>query len=245
MKKTGEGGFGGTYESLYSGAGKGTTWAFPEGFHENPRAAAVLDVRKKFDHAVSVLDIGCGKGVNTGWIARSGDGSTWFGVDVVNKEKIGLALPPDDEHFVFAEGNFLDENFLKSHPDFAEPKDIIVDQGAILLELEDEKQLREYLGTLYASLKDDGIFLALFMQGKHGTIHFPDGRKRVLWEPKDLAQPPFSDYFTVENLKEPFIHGYSMIPEDPSRPDIKNPLGAKTGDAMQITVFQIQFRKKG
>lgn len=231
-----------SHEKLYTGSGKGDTWTMPESFRENPRAAIVLNARERFNRPVSVLDIGCGKGINTIWVAKTGDGSEWYGVDAVSSDKIGISIP-SDTHFNFETGDFLDANFRQDHPNFTEPKDIVVDQGAVLVELDDPKKLDDYLRLIHNSLKEDGVFVALFMKGGHRVIYFPDGRKRVLWEPEDMARSPFSDYFTIEN-ENILDHGYSYIPEDPRRPDIKNPLSAKTGDELQITIFQVLFRKK-
>lgn len=111
------------------------------------------------------------------------------------------------------------------------------------MELDDPKKLDDYLRLVHHCLKKDGIFVALFMKGAHRVIYFPDGRKRVLWEPDDMVRSPFSDYFTIEN-ENILDHGYSYMPEDPRRPDIKNPLGAKTGDELQITIFQMLFKKR-
>lgn len=226
------------YKGLYSGQGKGDTWTLPENFKENPRARGVLAARQRFNHPVEVLDIGCGKGKNSKWIAESEADSSWVGIDIV-------AIPDDVclKNEDFLEGDFLDDDFRKKHEEIVKLKDIIIDQGAILVEIEDLNKLDQYLEIIHSTLKDNGVFVVLFMQGKHQTVIFPDGRKRVTWEVGDLSKEPFSKYFTIENIGQPFENGYSYMPERENS-DFKNPLGAKVGDEMQVSMFQIIFGKK-
>lgn len=226
------------YENLYSGIGKGDTWTLPENFKENPRARAVLSARQKFNHSVNALDIGCGKGGNSKWIAESDINSNWVGVDIASHPG---SIDSDNKKFL--NGDFLNTEFRREHPEIAELKDIVIDQGAILVEIESLDKLDEYLELINSTLKEDGIFVALFMKGSHQVVMFPDGRKRVTWEVEDLNKEPFSKYFTIENIGQPFENGYSYLPEHPNS-DFKNPLGAKVGDEMQVTMFQIMFRKK-
>ena len=225
------------YENLYSGVGKGDTWSLPENFKENPRARAVLSARQKFDHSVDVLDIGCGKGGNSKWIAEADKNSNWIGVDLASHPD---AIDSDNKKFI--SGDFLNNDFRQEHQEIANLKDIVIDQGAILVEIEDLNKLDEYLELIHRTLKEDGIFVALFMKGSHQVVMFPDGRKRITWEVEDLQKEPFSKYFTIENICQPFENGYSYIPEHPNS-DFKNPLGAKVGDEMQVTMFQIIFKK--
>ncbi|MDO8604729.1 MAG: class I SAM-dependent methyltransferase [bacterium] len=185
------------YEALYNGEYKGDSWTLPENFIENPRARAVYDVREKFMRPVSVLDIGCGKGVNTKWIAESNDGSTWTGIDIVSKDKIGLDVP-NDAHHGFFEGDILNEEFRKQTGLDKARFDIIVDQGSVFVEMDDLVEVEKYLKLIHSLLSDKGVFLALTIIGKPHTVIFADGRRRVIRALEDFQKPPFSNYFDVE-----------------------------------------------
>lgn len=118
------------YGSLYKGIGRGDTWTLPENFAENPRAAIVAHTREKFPGPVSVLDIGCGKGINTKWIAEVDRNSHWTGVDVVSQEELGLKIQKEDgDRFHFVQGNMLDESFRGQLAGSVGKFEMIVDQG--------------------------------------------------------------------------------------------------------------------
>ena len=72
-----------TYQSLY-GVRVGRYWTLPKNF-ENPRHEG-LRCEGAVCRPVRV-GLGCGRGVNTQWIAESGDGSHWTGVDAMKPKK--------------------------------------------------------------------------------------------------------------------------------------------------------------
>src|SRR3989344_6574602 len=142
------------HESLYKGAHRGDTWTLSENLNENPRMRAVQMVRSQFDGPISVLDIGCGKALNSKWIADHGDGSTWTGVDVLAKEKIGLEIEENQTHKFF-EGNIDDPEFRKSNGLDGEKFDLIVDQGAVFV-ASDDSEIEQYLKLAHSLLKEKG-----------------------------------------------------------------------------------------
>ena len=201
-------------------------------------------MRESFSGPISILDIGTGKASNTKWIAEIDDESNWVGIDLLKHKD--LKIPKGNTHFSFFEGDFLNKDFRKNNPNLQEQRDLIVDQGAILTELE-KGELSDYLKLIYDRLKDGGKFITLLMKGESNkVIFFPDGRKRVLHNPEDLTKSPFSDYFEVdkESIKNPMLFGYTYQPESDNKPEIKNPIGAKIGDKLQVTLFHTILNKK-
>lgn len=249
------------HEALYEGAHRGDTWTLPENFELNPRGRAVEMVRAQFEGPVSVLDIGCGKGINTAWIADQNDGSSWTGIDVVSKETIGLDIPDDAQH-QFIEGDILSEEFQKKNEFENKKFDIIVDQGAVFVTMDDPSEVENYLKLASRLLNEKGIFLVLTVIGRPQVAIFPDGRKRVIRSAEDFQNEPFSTYFELEEgvKQNPFAYyGHSFLPEDQYKnvdlttlspearklaEDLKNPLGAKMGDPVQLQIAQIPLRKK-
>ncbi|HEY4514685.1 MAG TPA: class I SAM-dependent methyltransferase [Candidatus Paceibacterota bacterium] len=232
------------HEKLYEGAHKGDTWTLPEDFDLNPRGRAVEMVRSQFEGPVAILDIGCGKAINTKWVADQNDGSTWTGVDVVAKEKIGLKVEDDATH-TFLEGDFTDPEFREKNKLVGEKFDIITDQGATFIEL-DDSQVEDYLKLAHSLLKEKGIFLVLTLLDKPQVVIFADGRKRVIRSIEDFQREPFSKYFEIEDaVKEnPFAYaGHTYLPEG-LYPGIKNPLPAKVGEELQLQVASIPMKKK-
>jgi SAM-dependent methyltransferase len=232
------------HEKLYEGAHKGDTWTLPEDFDQNPRGRAVEMVRSQFEGPVSVLDIGCGKAINTKWVADQGDGSTWMGIDVVSKEKIGLAVENDKTH-TFLEGDFTNPEFRQENGLEGEKFDIITDQGATFVEL-DDTEVEAYLKLAHSLLKENGVFLVLTLLDKPQTVIFADGRKRVIRSIEDFQREPFSKYFEIEEevKKNPFTYaGHTYLPEGIYE-GIKNPLPAKVGDELQLHVASIPMWKK-
>lgn len=232
------------HEKLYEGAHKGDTWTLPEDFDQNPRGRAVEMVRAHFEGPVSVLDIGCGKAINTKWVADQSDGSTWTGVDVVAKEKIGLKVENDATH-QFVEGDFTNLEFRQSNGLEGEKFDIITDQGATFIEL-DDSEVEAYLKVVHSLLKEKGVFLVLTLIDKPQVVFFADGRKRVIRSVEDFQREPFSKYFEIEDAvkQNPFTYaGHTYLPEG-LYPGIKNPLPAKVGDELQLQVASIPLWKK-
>lgn len=232
------------HEKLYEGAHRGDTWTLPEDFDLNPRGRAVEMVRSKFEGPVNVLDIGCGRAINTKWVAEQNDGSTWTGVDVISREKIGLKVENDATH-TFLEGDFTDPEFRISHQLEGARFDMIVDQGATFIEL-DDSQVEDYLKVVHSLLKEKGVFLALTLIDKPQVVIFADGRRRVIRSIEDFQREPFSKYFEIEEAvkQNPFAYaGHTYLPEGIYE-GIKNPLPAKMGDELQLHVAQIPLHKK-
>lgn len=243
MTEQGTGNNGRSHETLYSGSHKGDTWTLSENFDMNPRGAAIQFVREKFSGPVGVLDIGCGKGVNTMWVAKQDNQSRWVGVDAVAAETIGIQLPEQSENTTFVQGDFLHDNTLdEQNPALKQKFEIAIDQGAAFVEIDDENEMRDYLRKISDHLIDGGYFIALTVEGKSETTIWPDGRKRVFHELADFEKPPFSEFFDVEKVESNF--GYSYLPEDPELPHVKNPMGAKTRDERQVMMVHIFFKKK-
>lgn len=229
------------YTPLYRGIGKGDTWTLPKNLEENPRESLVVEVRKKFAGPVNVLDIGCGKGLNTKWIAEIDSNSHWTGSDVVSANELGLEIPKDDDRFYFYEGNILDKDFRNKYFSQGNKFEIIVDQGSILAELEDEDVRAEYLNFVANHLTHDGRYVVLVMEGNGGIVVFPDGRHRHTYSAEDFTVSPFKELFDVE---ESNLFSYSYLPESADWPEVKNPLGAKVGDERQLTAAQFVLKKK-
>jgi SAM-dependent methyltransferase len=232
------------YDKLYKGSGLGDTWSKPINVEGNPRRDIVKHARDSFLGPISVFDIGTGNGSNTKWIAETGDGSKWVGIDFVKHKD--LKIPETNVSLSFYEGDFLNKDFRSNNPKLQERVDLIVDQAAILIELE-KNELVDYLQLIYDRLNNGGKFVILLMKGESDKIiHLLDGRKRVLHEPEDLTKIPFSDYFEVdkESLENPMLFGYGYPPESDANPEIKNPIGAKEGDEFQIFLFQTILNKK-
>ncbi len=232
-----------SHESLYGGKHKGDTWTLSENFDKNPRGAAIQFIRNKFSGPISVLDIGCGKGVNTMWVAKDDVQSNWVGVDAVAPDKIGIQIPVENKNVAFVQGDFLhDDSLSAKNLELQQQFEIVVDQGAAFVEIDDEVVMSKYLAKIARYLKTGGYFIALTVEGKHGTTIWPDGRKRVFHDLSDFEKVPFSEYFEVEKVTGNF--GYSYLPEDAALPHVKNPMGAKTGDERQVVMVHIFFKKK-
>jgi len=232
------------YKGKYDGQGEEDSWTRPEDMNKNPRKRIVADAVESFHRPISVLDIGTGMGRNTRWIAETGDGSNWSGVDTESTEE-DLEISKGDEHLSFYHGDFLDSEWREQNTELQKERDLIVDQGAILTELEGD-DLKNYLELIHKRLSDGGKFVTALMLGESGrVVYFKDGRKRVLYQPEDLKKPPFSDYFEVDDksLENPLAHADSLLPESEDMPYIKNPLGAKKGDKLQVTVFHTILNK--
>jgi len=228
-----------SHKSLYEGVGKGDTWTKKDG----PREAAIVYIREKFSGPVKILDIGCGKGLNTKWIAEKDLQSQWVGIDAVSAETIGIDLPKNATNLTFIKGDFLHDNELERvTPILQQPFEIIVDQGAAFVEIDEIDEMRNYLSKIHKHLADNGFFIALTCQGKPGTIKFPDGRKRVFHNLEDFEKPPFSEFFEVDHVESNF--GESILPEEPYWPHVKNPMGTKQGDERQLTIAHVFFKKK-
>ncbi len=235
-----------SYEDLYKGAHRGDTWTLPENSNLNPRLRAVEMVRSKFEGPVRILDIGCGKAINTKWIADNNDGSSWVGIDVISKEKMGLRVENDKNHR-FIEGNIFSKDFRKTNNLEKEKFDIIVDQGTAFLEIDNPTDLDNYLKMTYNLLNNNGILIILSPIGKPQVVIFPDGRKRVFRSPEDFQKEPFNKYFGIEKDVQNNIFtygGYSYLPDFDSKESSKNPMSTKVGDELQLQIAQIPLRKK-
>lgn len=218
------------YTKLYSGAGKGDTWTLSNETSLNPRAQAVEAAASRFQGQIDVLDVGCGRGVNSLWTIKLG--GSWTGVDTESAEKIGLNLPAGAR---FEQGNICSDELQKNLGKF----DLIVDQGAELVEIDNQEDLEKYLESVSRMVKEGGRFVALFLhqfEGESGsTVIFPDGRKRGLWTAEE-ATKICAKYFQVESGLG-FEHAYSYLPGE------HNPLGAQAGDSRQITLFHLVLKK--
>lgn len=221
------------YTKLYSGQGKGDTWTLPTNTNLNPRAQAVEAAAMMLNGPISVLDIGCGKGINT--LGTLNKGGNWTGVDVESAEKISLNIS-QNSNVRFVQGNFCSEAFRKNLGEF----DLIVDQGAALVEVDSREKLKNYLKSIHTMLKPGGRFVALFFHQfaneEGASVNFPDGRKRGLWTPSEVAEV-CGEYFQIESGLE-YEHAYSYLPGK------SNPIGAMIGDSRQITLFQLIMVKK-
>lgn len=229
------------YINLYNGGGRGDTWTLPADLEKNPRASLVAHIRERFTGSVAVLDIGCGTGVNTKWIAEQDKASSWTGIDIVSPLVLGIKIPENNLRFNFTQGNVLDKNFRQSILDSDKKFEMIVDQGAALAEITDDALRAEYLKFVSDKLVVGGRFITLLMEGDGKHIIFPDGRVRQTYRDKDFRSPVVQDLFDIE---ESSIGSYSYMPEDEKHPEIKNPIGAKVGDKEQLTAVAFVLRKK-
>lgn len=223
------------YEALYAGGPQGDSWTLAEDITQNPRKRAVLDVWEKFNGPVSILDIGCGKGLNTKWITSTSAGSSWVGVDIVSKEKIGIDI--SDSKQKFFEGDIRNEEFRKGTGIEYSKFEIIVDQGATFVELDSSAELESYLKLVHSLLSENGVFIALTIIGEPETIIFADGRKRVIRAKEDFINEPVCKYFEIDNSTQidSIAHNKYSYPVE---------LKSASGENIRLQIAQILLKKK-
>ncbi len=164
------------YQLLYQKPGK-KTW---EQDSDNRRQTVKEAAKRLAGQPTHCLDLGCGSGLNTRWLANLA-GNHWTGVDFISAEDMNLKIP--------AAGRFIHEpveSFLAStHEHF----NLIVDQGSVLVSLENDADRERYMNAIALHLLSGGLFVVLTLRSlteKEGHQTFPDGRVRVFLNTEQL-----------------------------------------------------------
>lgn len=166
------------YQNAYSGQANNSWTGNPD------RVAAVAQALDLIDHwqEAKVIDLGCGAGLHTKWLAELCSESRWTGIDMVDAETMKLEVPKN--------GRFSTTDIRTpegwQHPYLLEKYDLVVDQGAVFVSLTSDEERDDYLSHVASLLDTDGVFLALIVEGKKGVMHFPDGRVRMRLSRRDI-----------------------------------------------------------
>lgn len=166
------------YGKIYSGTGHETwTRATAE------RRGWVEKSIKRLFSTGDILDVGCGRGLNTSSLAEQG--WKWFGVDIVSAETLQLNVPAGG---AFVCGDLRDPAWIASSDLTKRSYDVVVDQGSVLVSLNDTEERRAYIELLGRLVRQNGLLVILVLHGKGPPIVFPDGRIRTFSTPESLAQ---------------------------------------------------------
>lgn len=219
-----------TYQNIYvSQDKKNLSWILSS----SDRKGFITSVYQKLTPPIRVLDIGCGKGLNSTWIGRI-EGNEWIGIDIVALEISGLEVPL---HGNFICGDWSSQE-VASHPDLQQAFDLIIDQGGVLTSLTSSDVIATYLQRVSALLKPDGRFCALVtydpMAAHAYSDDLPDKRHRRFFVLQDFFDDPFRSLFSLESK--------SIITYENDSPS--NPYSVVAGNTRDLSIIQLDFRKK-
>lgn len=191
------------YTETYSKGGE--TWTRTTSERRSWVANALS--HQRLNHAAcSVLDIGCGRGLNTIWLAERE--SQWNGLDVVSAEALKLMTP---ENGVFQQGNLRDPQWVANSTLMHRTYDVVVDQGSVLVSLDDPNERRGYIELLGSLVNPGGILVILVVYGDEPPMIFPDGRIRTC-STSDSLREEFPEFELVDTCANTYPEGDERNP---------------------------------
>lgn len=132
---------------------------------------------------VRCLDIGCGAGLHTAFIGEEAHGH-WTGVDMCDADTMKLAIPRNGR---FAVVDLRTDDGWQ-HLFLQEKYNLIVDQGAVFVSLDNDDERNAFVAHVTSALDVGGYFIGLVVKGAWGRMVFPDGRVRFRMTEADVEK---------------------------------------------------------
>ena len=170
----------------------------------------------------NLLDIGCGRGLNTLWLASPT--CRWYGTDIVSAETLKLEL---SEYSTFQQGDLRNPHWVATSPLMRQTYETVVDQGSVLVSLDDITERQSYIELLNQLVEPGGLLILLVVYGTGPAMTFPDGRIRALSTPESLSAE-LSEFEQVETRISTYSAG-----------DERNPLVMQ-----ELSVLHATFRRR-